>query len=248
LVLACGGDGTLNEVVNGLAATATPLGLLPGGTANMAARELGLPLDPLRAAQELPRWSPRRIALGRAIWPASGPPSQNTGGPESRYFFSVAGVGFDAHIVYKLSSGLKMSLGVAGYVLEALRQVARYPFPLTTLKADNNELRATFAIVQRTRVYAGWLHTAPTADLFAPRFALCAFPSQSRLRYFLYAGAVLARLHLRLKDVKLVDASKVTCSPPDSQTRVHVELDGELAGILPVTFEVVPDSLTLLVP
>lgn len=248
LVLVCGGDGTINEAVNGLATTSVPLGILPGGTANIIAKELRLPHDPARAARELSRWSPRRIALGRASWNAPGAEASGNNSRICRYFLSVAGVGFDAHIVYKLSSAMKMSLGVAGYVFEAIRQSVRYPFPVFTCQVNGEERRATFAVIQRTRVYAGWLHTAPSANLFEPRFALCLFRSRSTARYLLYATALLARQHLRLRDVELVHAAKVTCTPAQPADTIRFEVDGELAGTLPVTFEIVPDALTLLVP
>jgi diacylglycerol kinase family enzyme len=108
--------------------------------------------------------------------------------------------------------------------------------------------QGTFAVVHRTRLYAGWLHLAPSADLFAPRFAVCSFSSRSRARYLLYALAVLARQHLRLSDVELHQSAQVVCTPGDSSTTVRFELDGELAGALPVRFEIVPDALTVLVP
>jgi diacylglycerol kinase family enzyme len=276
LVLVCGGDGTINEVINGLAPSRIPLGILPGGTANILGKELRLPHDPVRAAAELPRWSPRRIGLGQATWqprvpsqakgtssnqqvlgrPAAQSPVRVGGRFEHpglraagrRYFVSVAGIGFDAHIVYKLSSELKMSWGVAGYVLEAFRQVVRYPFPAFTCQMDGRECRATFAVVHRTRLYAGWLHLAPSADLFEPRFAVCYFQSGRWPRYLVYAGVVLMRQHLRLSDVELVEARKVSCAAVEPGITIHFELDGELVGTLPATLEIVPDALTLLVP
>ncbi len=253
LVVVCGGDGTINEVINGLALSRTPLAILPGGTANILAKELGLPHHPARAAACLPRWSPRRIALGMATWsaPAASADAAGAAGGEAvhrRYYASVAGIGFDAHIVYKLSWGLKMSLGVAGYILEAIRQVFAYPFPVFSCQINDRELRPTFAVVHRTRLYAGWLHMAPTASLFEPRLTVCAFPSRSWLRYVLYSGAVLARQHLRLKDVTLAQGSKVACSAVDRDSTIRFELDGELVGTLPATFEVIPDALTILVP
>jgi YegS/Rv2252/BmrU family lipid kinase len=251
LVLVCGGDGTLNEVINGLAPSQIPLGILPGGTANILARELRLPHSPLRAARQLAHWSPRRIALGRAWW--SGAQSREEGSNSStdalcRYYASVAGIGFDAHIVYKLSSQLKLGFGVAGYVMEALRQLLRYSFPTFSCRLDAHVRQGTFAVVHRTRLYAGWLHLAPSADLFAPRFAVCSFSSRSRARYLLYALAVLARQHLRLSDVELHQSAQVVCTPGDSSTTVRFELDGEPVGALPVRFEIVPDALTVLVP
>lgn len=250
IVLVCGGDGTINEVINGLAMSHVPLGILPGGTANILARELRLPLNPVRAARALSAWTPRRIALGRVRWqgaPAAGS-TEFTTKAQCRYYISVAGIGFDAHVVYKLSTWLKTRLGVTGYVLEALRQWASYAYPRFSARLDGVARDGTFAVVHRTRLYAGWLHMAPNADLFTPRFAVCTFPSRSRLRYLLYATAVLARRHLGLRDVTLDHGGEVVCTPADASSVVRFELDGELAGTLPATFEIVPDALTVLVP
>lgn len=257
LILVCGGDGTINEVINGLVPGEVPLGILPGGTANILARELGLPQDPVSAAMELPRWSPRRIALGQATWFARAPSGARTvleyptiplAQFERRYFMSVAGIGFDAYIVHKLSVGFKKSLGVVAYGLEALRQVVRYPFPTFTCQTEVREFLAPFAVVHRTCRYAGWMKLAPGASIFDPRFRLCLFKGRGWARYLLYAAAVLARRHLKLPDVKLVEAAQVICRVQDSEKPVYFELDGEPAGQLPVTFEVVPNALTLLVP
>jgi len=251
VVLACGGDGTINEVMNGLAMSQVPLGILPGGTANIVAHELGLPLNPVRAARQFAGWTPYRIALGRARWeeaPAAPPASELAPRACCRYYISVAGIGYDAHIVYKLSPWLRTNFGVAGYVLEAFRQLPLYPFPRFSCRLNGLERQGTFAVIHRTRLYAGWLHLAPTAGLLQPRFAVCSFPSRSRLRYLVYALAVLARQHLRLKGVSLDQCTKVVCTPVDAYTPIRFELDGELAGAIPATFEIVPDALTLLAP
>lgn len=242
LIAVCGGDGTINEVVNGLARSPTALAILPGGTANIAARELHLPLDPIRAARELVRSSPHRIALGVARWMAE----PNV--PAQRYFLSVAGAGFDAYVLHKLSFAFKLSFGVAAYVWEGLRQTVRYSFPLFGCDVDGRRFEGTLGIVHRTSLYAGWLHLAPEASLFEDRLTLCLFKSRSRARYPVYAAAVLARQHARLRDVELIAGRKVVCKPAESGPPIYFELDGELAGALPVTFEVAPDALTLLVP
>ncbi len=243
LVIACGGDGTVNEVLNGLVPGTATLGIFPGGTANIIGKELHLPHHPVRAARALPQWKPRRIALGRATWTDAA-----SGEPRSRVFISVAGVGFDAYIVHSLSWSLKMGWGVIGYGLEAVRQALRYAFPRFRFEMDGQQREATFAVVHRTGHYAGWLPLAPTANLFKPDFTACLFKSSSRSRYFLYALAVILRQHLRLTDVELVDGYKVTCTPLESGKPVYFELDGELAGQLPATFEILPDALTVLVP
>jgi diacylglycerol kinase family enzyme len=248
VVLACGGDGTINEVINGLAGSQVPFGILPGGTANIVARELRLPLHPVPAARQFTRWTPRRIALGRACWKEAPPAGQLAAQAISRYYISVAGIGYDAEIVHKLSWWLKTNFGVAGYVMEAFRQWARYSFPRFSTRLNGRERQGTFAVIHRTRLYAGWLHLAPTAGLFQPRFAVCSFPSRSRLRYLLYAVAVLARQHLRLRGVSLDQCTEVACAPLDTAVPIRFELDGELAGVIPATFEIVPDALTLLAP
>jgi diacylglycerol kinase (ATP) len=168
--------------------------------------------------------------------------------PSRRYFVSVAGIGFDAHIVYRLSFPLKMDWGVAGYIFEAFRQVLHYPFPIFSCRTNGVERSATFAVVHRTRLYAGWLHLAPAANLFEPRFVVCLFKTQHRLRYLLYAAAVLARQHSRFADVETVHACEITMTASDPAMTIRFELDGELVGALPATFEVVPDALTLLTP
>ncbi len=248
LILVCGGDGTINEVINGITPGQMTLGILPGGTANIIAKELGLPHDPVRAARELPNWSPRRIALGQATWPCAASAGAQNSEVERRYFLSVAGIGFDGYIVHKLSSDFKMSLGVVAYGFEAVRQALRYSFPPFVSQVDGREFLATFAVVQRASPYAGWLHLAPSADIFEDHFRLCLFKSRHRVRYFLYAVAVLARQHLRLRDVELLEAKKILCAAVESQTPIHFELDGELVGELPAIFEIVPNALTLLVP
>lgn len=245
LVLVCGGDGTVNEVVNGVAPARVPVGILPGGTANIIAKELNLPHHPVRAARSLPRWQPRRIPLGRAAWTAESP-----SGPQrlERWFLSLAGIGFDAYIIQRLSWSFKINWGVAAYVVEAIRQAMRYGYPPFRLRFDSEERAPTFAVLHRAGHYAGWLPLAPRTNIFESKFAVCMFNSRRRARYFLYAAAILARQHLRLRDVESLDATRVSAELIDAGTTVRFELDGELVGALPATFEVVPDALTLLAP
>jgi len=279
LVVVCGGDGTINEAVNGLAFSKTQLAILPGGTANIIAKELALPHQLVRAARELPLWRPRLIALGVATWPLNtgvgsgesgvaeelGVGTRNMGSfvpdpqlPNSdsllphevqhRYFLSVGGIGFDAHIIDKLKHDFKMFLGVAAYGIEALRQVTRYGFPPFICRADGREMTATFAAMQRTSRYAGWFRMAPLARFFEPRLNACLFQSRRWPRYLVYVAALAVRRHLQLADVKMVETERVECFSVEPGARILFELDGELTGALPAAFEVVRDALTLLTP
>ncbi|HUI42487.1 MAG TPA: diacylglycerol kinase family protein [Terriglobia bacterium] len=243
-VIVCGGDGTLNEVVNGLVGSACPLAILPGGTANIAAKDLGLPDDPVSAARQLARAVLRRIGLGRVTW---GPAGQGAA-PLPRYFLSVAGVGFDAYVVHRLEWDFKASLGVLAYGWESIRQALRYGFPSFVCHGEREERRATLAVFLLTEIYAGWFHLAPGASLLDGRLRACLFEGRHAWRYALYAVAAALRRHLKLSDVRLAEDAPFACSAPGARRRIYVEVDGELAGQLPATFEWVPDALTLLLP
>lgn len=243
LIVVCGGDGTINEAINGMVPGEATLAVLPSGTANIFAKEVGLPNDPVQAAREIGNWKPRRIALGLAT-------SRKIIGAanEHRYFLCLAGIGFDAYVVRKLESEFKKSWGVTAYIAEALRQAFRYTFPPFICRLDGREIRATFATVQRSKRYAGWLHMAPGANLDEPQFQLCVFKGLRRFRYFIYSPAVILGQHLRLADVEQVQTQRVECETAKSDQCIYFELDGEFAGQLPVTFEIVPNALTVLVP
>jgi diacylglycerol kinase (ATP) len=252
VVFACGGDGTLNEVINGLALSPCALAILPGGTANIAARDLGLPRDPVVAARTLARAKPHRIALGRVTWhrrdPTPDSPVSSVEPPEPRFFLSVAGVGFDAYVIHRLAWSFKTALGVAAYAWEAIHQVCRYDFPPFTCRNNQGEWRGTQALFQRTGRYAGWFHPIPGGSLLDNRMRVCVFESSSPWRYALYTSALALQRHLALADVRLVEGSHLVCAAEEAFRPVYVELDGELAGELPATFELVPDALTLLLP
>jgi len=241
LVIVCGGDGTINEVINGMAPADIPLAILPGGTANIVAKELGLPGHIVKAARQLPSWRPCRIPLGRATWEESGSVRQ-------RFFLAVAGVGFDARIISQLNMGAKLRLGVVAYGWEAVRQVFHYNFPSFQFSADGSRVSATFAVIQRSSRYAGWLKLARPHSIREPDFSCCLFEGSGPGRYFRYALGILTQTHQRLRDVRFLNGSSIHCRSGQAADPIFFEVDGELAGRIPATFEVVPDALTLLAP
>ena len=243
LILVCGGDGTINEVVNGMAGSRVPLGVLPGGTANVLAHELRLPRSPERVARTLLAWEPRRIALGCVRWPD---PQQ-----EQRYFLSLAGIGFDAYIIRHLSETFKRNWGKLAYTAEAVRQWWRFDYRAFDCRFDGRTLKPTFAVVARTRRYAGSFRLAPKADLFGDYFIACIFYGAGRLNYLKYVAGLATGLLSAYKDVELTRTQRLEFSLPpgaEEQTRPYIEVDGELTGRLPAKIEIVPDALTLLVP
>lgn len=241
IVIVCGGDGTINEVINGMAPCRVPLAILPGGTANIVAKELGLPGRIVAAARQLPSWRPCRIPLGRASW-------DEAGSARTRYFLAVAGIGFDAHIISQLNVAMKLRMGVVAYGWEALRQVFRYNFTRFQCAVNGSNVSATFAVIQRSRRYAGWLRLARSHSVRDLGFSCCFFEGSSPVRYFQYALGILTQTHHRLPDVHLLSGSSIRCLSEQPGPAVYFEVDGEMAGRIPATFEAVPDALTILAP
>lgn len=233
LIIVCGGDGTINEVVGGMAGSQVPLAILPAGTANVLAKELGLRRGIRRAVGYIPQAELRRIALGRA---------------GERYFICVAGVGPDAQIVYRLDKRAKLSLGLLSYWLEGFRHLFTYDFPWFEVEANGERTRAVFAVVSRTRHYGGPIQITRRATLFSDDFELALFTRRHRLKFLLYLVANWLRLLERFDDVRFVKTRRVRCVPTKPAARIFVEVDGEWAGRLPCDFEVIPDALSLLVP
>ena len=230
LVIACGGDGTIHEVVAGLALSKMPLAILPSGTANVLARELRLPRNPLKTADLIPGMEPRRIALGKC-------------GPH--YFMLMAGVGIDAEAIDQLDSHLKSKFGRFAYGVAALRCWSSGCFAPLSVSVDGTRFTCTFAVVGRVSRYGGSMRITRNADLLSDRFDVCLFPGGSRLDYLRYAAGVLSGTHHRLHDVICVAGKNIEIS---SKEPVPIQLDGELKGFTPVKLEIVPDALTLLVP
>jgi len=237
LILVAGGDGTINEVVNGMVHSDVPLGILPGGTANVLASELRIGKTIERAAESLSHCVKARVALGLL-----------TGGVDDarRYFLLMAGAGLDADIVYHLDPGMKDALGKIAYWIGGFRKLGRR-LPEFTVAAEGREFRASFALASRVRNYGGDLEIAPTISLLDDEFELVLFEGKSSIPYLKYMlGAVFHRLP-GMPGVTIVRTRKAAFSAP-ADGGIHLQLDGEYAGLAPAQVEIVPNALTLLVP
>lgn len=235
-ILVAGGDGTINEVVAGMVNSTVPLGILPAGTANVLATELGLGRDMECAAQLIPQCVARQIALGRLDC-SSGP----------RHFLSMAGIGFDAHIVYHLSARLKMRLGKGAYWIGGFGQAVRR-FPEFEVEVDGGRRAVcSFALVSRVRNYGGDFEIATSASLLHDHFEVVLFRGRHCLPYLKYVlGMVTGRL-AGMRGVSFLTGRSVRVSDP-ADRRVYIQVDGEYASRLPTSIVLAPDALTLLVP
>jgi diacylglycerol kinase (ATP) len=245
LVIACGGDGTINEIINGLAGSQVPMALLPAGTANILAKELGIPWDIPHAARLIPGGAVRRIALGIAV-PTDGSAPEFLP-REGRYFLCVAGAGPDGAIVNGVDEILKKNAGIVAYFAEGMRQLVRYAFPEMRVLSGGKERRATIIIAGRTAHYGGPFKITTGASLFEDSFELLINSSRSRWGYLACLPALwLGRLRNR-PGIEVWKATDAICEPAGSET-VYAQVDGEPVGPLPLAFRIVPDALSLVTP
>jgi diacylglycerol kinase family enzyme len=235
LIVAAGGDGTINETAEGMLGSDVPLAALPAGTANVLATEMRIARSLEAAARSLREWTPRRIGVGRL-----------TAGGAARHFLLMAGIGLDAHIVARVNAGLKARTGKFAYWVAGWSLVGR-ALPEFDVEIDGRRTRCSFALVARVRNYGGDFEIARQTTLFDREFEVVLFEGRNTARYVKYfAGMATGRLR-GMTGVTVTRARSLTLTPPPGAT-VHVQVDGEFAGDLPAQIELVPDVLTLMVP
>lgn len=232
LVVAAGGDGTINEVIQALAGTETALGVLPIGTVNIWAAETGIPRDPDRLAALLDRGPARRIDVGRA---------------GARYFLLMAGVGFDAAVVRGLAVGLKRRIGRWAYAVAMAGLARRYMGTPIALRLDGVELRrdALMVVIGNTRRYAGSFRLTPHALVDDGRLDVCIVPGTVLLRSAAQVGAVLtgAPILRRALEYRRAATIEIEAAQP-----LPVQLDGDFSGFTPLAVQVAPAALRVVVP
>src|SRR5215831_11308834 len=203
MVIACGGDGTVNEVVNGLAGSDVPMALLPAGTANILAKELRIPWDIPHAAKLIPNSRIRRVALGQ-VAPPNGNGSKSSAIPKGgRYFVCVGGAGPDGAIVNGVNSDLKKTAGQLAYWAEGFRQLFSYNFPPMKVRSNGNEHSATTIVVGRTVNYGGPFKITTGASLYDNSFEIVTNSMTSRLGY---ASCLPALLTGKLRSLEGISA------------------------------------------
>ncbi|HEX6719113.1 MAG TPA: diacylglycerol kinase family protein [Pyrinomonadaceae bacterium] len=234
-VIVAGGDGTINEAIQGMAGTDARLAIIPRGTANVLARELGLPLDEEEAVAVAAQGKSRKIYLGLVI-------DETTN--ESRHFVLMAGIGLDASVVGRVQPSLKKRIGKGAFWLSGLSHLANWNPQPFTLEVDGNEYTATFAAIGKSAKYGGDLAITPGARLDEREFEICIIETTRRLRYLhLLSHAMREGMPRNNPEVKFVKAARVRAYG-DAQ----VQVDGELIGHLPMRFEIAPHSLQVIVP
>lgn len=230
LVVAAGGDGSLNEVANGLVGSDVELGLIPVGTENVLAKELGVPLGVSQACRFLFDKTPRWIDLGRIA---------------SRYFVCFAGIGFDAHVAHRLSAARKASLGAMAYFFTSLERLAAYRSEprRAVIQADDEALESSYwmILIGNIQSYGGRLKPAPRARTDDGLLDLCLYPEAGYPATMRQMVSTFHGKHLQLPGMIYRQAKRIAIATEPVE---QVQLDGDpWSGTTPLVVEVEPRSL-----
>jgi YegS/Rv2252/BmrU family lipid kinase len=230
IIVAAGGDGTVNEVVNGIGQADVSFGVLPVGTMNVFALELGIPGDLKKAWSVIEHGRTREIDL----------PMGN-----EEYFVQLAGVGLDAEVVRQTTPDFKKALGPVSYVVSLAQVVARKPPKLVAIDAEGREHSGSFVLVGNGRFYGGPWVLFRDAALDDGLLDVVVFKNQSHWDVMRYFQAIIFGNHHALPDVEYFQTARLRVAADED---VPVELDGEVAGFAPFEFGFAPRRLRVLAP
>lgn len=225
-----GGDGTINEVINGLKPNGPVLALIPNGTANVLAHEIGLSRRPEAIAQVIAECQPSAVNVGLA---------------NGRAFAMMAGVGFDAHVVAGVTPGLKRWLRKGAYVWRSMVQMPTFGAPRYLVSVDGRKLDGASAIVANGRFYAGTFLVAPEARLDRALFQVCLFKRAGAFNVVRYGTAMLANRLPTLPDFEIHSGHVIEI---EGRAGEPVQADGDIIARLPVRITLADKPLWLLRP
>ena len=242
-VVAAGGDGTINEVANGIARapdglTQTRLGILPLGSVNVLAKELDLPTNIAQAWEVVQRGRERRVDLPWMEF-------ANASGTERRAFVILAGEGLDARAVELVNWESKKRFGAFAYIAAGWRALNETPTPMTVTHNGTTIESAELVLLGNGRYYGGRFPFFPKARMDDGRLDVCVFPHFQRRRLLAYTWALLKG---RLGEMEGIHCFQTDSLALSSHGRVPVELDGDLAGDLPAKIGLQPQALRLIAP
>jgi YegS/Rv2252/BmrU family lipid kinase len=254
LIIACGGDGTVNEVANGilLSGMAVELAVLPSGTGGDFRRSLGMPQDPREAARSLRTGRSERIDVGKVKF------TGHDGKSAERYFLNVTSFGLAASIIERVKGDTSLAWlpvgsvrGRASFALSTLQEVVALGATSVRIRIDDGDehtLQTVNFCIANARYFGGGMKIAPAAKLNDGFLDVINIGDIKTAKIILNAYTLYRGTHLDLREVKDTLAKRVEARPLSDGRDVHIEIDGELLGRLPATYEVVPGALRVRVP
>ncbi len=235
IVAAVGGDGTVNETINGLAGSDTPLAIIPTGTVNVLAMELGIPLEPPDAVKLL------GADAGHVSW-------IDLGLAGDRYFGLMAGVGMDAAVVAAINPTMKKALKEAAFAVQGLATYLTHDDPLIRVTTDERTVEGYFAVFGNSSNYGGAFGITPLADMRDGLLDVCVLKDKSLVSTIWYWTAALINAHIKHPKVEYFRTERAQIETVESGKEVLVQTDGEVAGKLPMECLIVPRALRVVVP
>jgi diacylglycerol kinase (ATP) len=232
VVVAVGGDGTVNEVVNGLAGGGVPLGIVPAGTVNVLALELKIPFNVERACDV--------IVSGRTI-------TMDLGRVDGRRFTLMAGAGLDALTIKELDLRAKQLFREAAFVVTGATALLRHPVPDFSVRVDGQAYTANFAVIGNSRYYGGRFGITSEADPADGLFDVLLFQDKAFGKYVLFWMGVPFGLHVRHPGSLYLKAKRVEMEPLHENDEIWYQTDGEVVGQLPAAAEIEEGALNVLV-
>ena len=232
-IIAAGGDGTFNEVANGIAGSKVPMAILPFGTANVLSKELAIPEDVHGALEVAVTKSPRTVSLGSitGLHPSLPP----------RYFILMAGIGYDGETVFGMNKTLKKFSGKGAYIYSGMRRLIEFHPSELTFHIDGTIYSGYSAIIGKASKYGGNFTVTPDARLADPAFYVCLFTGPTGLDTLRYIFGISANRHLAFRDVKYLRAETIEISG-----RAHVQIDGDYWGTTPARIEISKNIIRLI--
>ena len=253
-IIACGGDGTVNEVANGILETGedVELGVLPSGTGGDFRRSINIPHGTREAARALKTGDTKRVDVGRVTF------QDHDGAEVSRYFLNVSSVGLAASIIERVKSSSSASWlpiqslrGKASFALSTLQEIFGMDCATIRVRIDDSEEKSLNTInfcVANARYFGGGMLIAPEAKLDDGLFDVVNIGDLGTLKILLNAHTLYRGTHVNLPEVRVRHARRIEISSADPTCEIHLETDGELPGKLPAVYEIVPTALRLRVP
>jgi len=253
-IIACGGDGTINEVANGilLSEKDAELGVFPSGTGGDFRRSFDMPDTPREAARMLKSGKTRNIDVGRVTF------QDFDGKTVSRYFLNISSFGLAASIIHRVKTSTSLDWlplntvrGRASFALSTLQEVVGLETTNVRVKIDDGEEKPLTTVnfcVANARYFGGGMMMAPEAKLADGFLDIINIGDIKTARIILNMYSLYKGTHLSLPEVKDTLAKRVEARPFNGKDDIHIEVDGELLGKLPATYEVVPSALKLRVP
>ncbi|HEY2846998.1 MAG TPA: diacylglycerol kinase family protein [Pyrinomonadaceae bacterium] len=253
-IIACGGDGTINEVVNGIMNSGKDieLGILPSGTGGDFRRSVGMPLGHREAARALKSGITKRIDVGRVTF------LDHDGNEVSRFFVNVSSAGLAAEVIKRVKSQkafdwlpVESLRGKANFAASTLQEIVNLEGTTLRLKFDDGEeyqLRTIAFCVANARYFGGGMMIAPDAKMSDGLFDVVNISDLTTMRVIMKAPALYRGTLGSLKEVKMTTARRIEVAPASESEEILIETDGELPGKLPATYEIIPDALRIRVP